>query len=422
VLAAGTPRHAARSCGDDAVRVSAGIPALIAAVAFLGYWCARLAWADHLSRAHDVEAVTRAVSLAPGDVDFRLNLAAVQGAAGADPTPTLKSAAALEPGNAEIWIRLGEEAEVRGDFSAAERDLLEATRVSRQYAPRWALANYYFRRGDRPHFWHWMRQALQLGHGDMNPAYRLCWTVSPDGSEMWEDALPETPSVLNGYIRFLLESGRLAASESAALRLASVATPNDVSTVLSWCYHQLNEGSAAATVPVWNQLCARRLLPYAPVDPDRAPLTDGDFATLAPISGGFAWWLPAIEGVSASINRQRHYLMVEFSGNQPETCQPIVKYVPVTAGAAYRLRFEYRTFDIAPASGLRWSVFDARTGVDTADRSPWLSSDEWKRDELKFRAPAAGVVRLTLMSQRLPGATRISGAMEMRGLSMERLP
>jgi hypothetical protein len=71
---------------------------------------------------------------------------------------------------------------------------------------------------------------------------------------------------------------------------------------------------------------------------------------------------------------------------------------------------------------LRWSVFDARAGIDLAAASPWLSSPDWKPAELGFTAPSAGLVRLTLICRRLPGATRIKGSVGLRHLSLERRP
>jgi hypothetical protein len=356
--------------------------------------------------------------MAPGDADIRLRLAG-------NAVEALEAAAALDPGNADTWARLGLAAEMRGDTRTAERDLLEAARVSRQYAPRWALANYYFRRGDRERFWPWVSEALRIGYGDLDPAFELCWNMrqnSEDSEDIRRRAIPARAPVLNAYTLFLLRTGRLAASEPVAASLASAGASDDLSTLAVWLNAQIDQGPAAPAVAVWNTLCARHLLPYAPVDPDRAPLTDRDFRAASPVSGGFAWRLTPVEGVAAGVNRREHYLRVEFSGNQPENCAPVSQYVPVTPGAGYRLRFNYRTAEIPPASGLNWSVCDARTGIDRAEPSPWLASEEWKRDEVCFHASACGLVRVTLVCRRLSGQTRIAGSVELRGLSMERYP
>jgi tetratricopeptide (TPR) repeat protein len=396
------------------------ILALVPAMAAMAYWPLRLAWADRLSRATDAATVTRAVRLSPGDADFRLKLAAAQQAAGADPTGTLEAAAALDPGNADAWTRLGVAAEMRGDAHTAESRLLEAARVSRQFAPRWALANYYFRRGDAAHFWPWAKESLRMGYGDLNPVFRLCWNMRQDAGVVFARAIPDRREVLNAYVAFLMQEGRLAASEPAAERLAALATNEDRSTLIAWCNWQIDAGSAAAALRVWNTLCARHLLPFTALDRDRAPLTDGDFAA-APVNGGFGWRTAAAAGVTVGWNPSPRYLWVAFSGDQPETCAPLWQFVPVTPGASYRLGFDYHTSELPSASGLRWGVFNARTGIDLT-ASPWLSSPDWKHVEVRFTAPATGLAGLKLVCQRLVGATRIEGSVELRRLTLERGP
>jgi hypothetical protein len=113
---------------------------------------------------------------------------------------------------------------------------------------------------------------------------------------------------------------------------------------------------------------------------------------------------------------------VAFNGEQPETCAPLVQFVPVTAGTSYRLRYEYHTAELPSASGLRWSVFDARKGIDLTAASPCLSSPDWKTEEVRFTAPAAGLVRVALTCRRVQGATRIEGSLALRHVSMERRP
>jgi len=387
----------------------------------MAYLPLRMACADYLSRAADPETVVRAVRLSPEDADIRLRLAAAQQAAGGDPTAALEAAAALDPGNADTWIRLGLAAEMRGDRRTAEKRLLQAARASRQFAPRWALANYYFRRGDPAHFWPWAKESLSIGYGDLRPVFQLCWHMRPDAGQILERAIPNRRPVLRAYLGFLMQEGRLAASEPIATKLAALSTVDDLSTLTGWCNWQLDAGDVPAALAVWNTLCARHLLPYAPLNRDRAPLTDGAFAAAA-LGSGFAWRLAPAPGVTLGRNQSPRYLWVAFSGDQPEKCAPLLQLVPVTPGAAYRLRFAYHTSELPPASGLRWSVFDARSGSDLAVASPWLSSPDWTPAELRFTAPAAGLVRLTLTCQRLPGATRIEGSLKLRQLSLEHQP
>jgi hypothetical protein len=134
----------------------------------------------------------------------------------------------------------------------------------------------------------------------------------------------------------------------------------------------------------------------------------------------------APERIQASVvigrNRSPRYLWVAFNGEQPETCAPLVQFVHVTPAASYDLLYQYHTSELPPASGLRWSAFDPRTGIDLTTASPWLSSPDWKTDEARFIAPAAGLVCVALICQRVHGAARIDGSVALRRVSMERRP
>jgi len=205
------------------------------------------------------------------------------------------------------------------------------------------------------------------------------------------------------------------------MRLTGLATIEDRPILVAWCNRQLDSGATSATLTVWNAMCARQLLPFAPLHPDRAPLNDGDF--LAPsVGGGFDWREAPGPGAMVGRNRSPRYLWIAFNGDQPEVSVPLSRLAPVTPNVSYSLRFEYHTAELPAASGLRWNVFDGPTGIDLTSSSPFLCSPEWKPEEVRFRAPARGLVRLALTCQRVPGATRVQGSIALRHVSMERRP
>ena len=164
--------------------------AAVCLFAFAGYRALLLAWADHQSRSTRVETVEHAAKLNPADADIQLRLATARESAGADPIPALSAAAALDSGNPSAWMRWGISAEMRGEFKTAETCLLQAARVSRQFEPRWTLANYYARRNDAAHFWPWVAAAFEMASGDLNPAFRLCGSMSPDPGIILARAIP----------------------------------------------------------------------------------------------------------------------------------------------------------------------------------------------------------------------------------------
>ena len=398
---------------------------LTCALALLGvaaFWSLRLAWADRLSRAEDPQTVTRAARLSPGNADFRVKLARALNTSGGDSHSALQAAALLNPADARVWMRLGLNAEMRGDYVTAERHLLAATRVSRLFEPRSTLAGYYFRRGDAAHFWPWVQQALLMGNGDLDPVFALCWKVTSDAGMILNQAIPERRAVLNPYLRFLLQEHRLDAAAAVAHKLVGIGTEADRPELLALIDRQLQARETPAALETWNRMCWRRILPYAPLNPENgASLTDGAFAADS-TGGGFAWHLDSAPGVACGRNTSPRYVWLSFSGAQPARYEPLSEYLVVAPGAHYRLRYLYRTSDWAPESGISWQVLDTAGGAQLIARSPWLSSPEWKTDETRFTAPASNpLVRLVLTYQSAPGATRIEGSVLLRRVELERL-
>src|SRR5215471_4555346 len=125
----------------------------IMALAIGGYFSARLAWADWRFRANTYASVRRAVELDPGNARYHAWLAEFEEYEGRDPAAELAIAASLNPNDSSIWIRLGLRAESQRDFAQAEQFLVKAAGIDKLYAPRWALANYYARRGDAEQMW-----------------------------------------------------------------------------------------------------------------------------------------------------------------------------------------------------------------------------------------------------------------------------
>ena len=401
-----------------------GAACALAMLALAGYWSLRLVWADSLSDASDPETVARAVRLSPGNAGFRVKLARALDKNGGDPAGALEAASLLDPSDAAIWMRLGLNAEMHGSYGRAESDLLEAARVSRRFAPRWALANYYFRRNDPGHFWPWVRQSLEVGNGDdLGPVFKLCWSTTQDAQAILERAIPERRTVLNAYLSFLIQEGRLSAGVPVARQLIAVSTAGDNSTLLNWSDRLLESHDLPAALETWNAMCARRLLPYAPLDPEHGvSLTDGSFDAEA-AGGGFGWRIGSVPGVSCGRNAKERYLWFSFSGTQPDCCEPLSEYLALVPATHYRLRFRYRTSDMAVPSGLQWQVQDVESGARLGARSPWLSSPAWKDDEIEFTAASArALARLVLAYQRLPGTPRLEGSVLISRLQLERLP
>ena len=369
---------------------------------------AMLGWEDCLSRAQSREAVEAAIRLAPGDAR---NYAALASLGGADRSVALDRAVNASPYNSQAWIALGLDAELQGDRTGAERCLLRAAHVDKTYAPRWSLANFYFRAGSREKCLPWLREAARMSYGDPRPLAQLAWNLAGDAPEALA-ALSDRPPVLESYVSLLLDHDRPGPAEAAAGRLVDTAGKDATGAALVYCDRFLDAGRPEAALRLWNRLAAARSISAPSLDPERGPhLTNGDFAA-EPLSRGFDWRPQGVAGVEMVRQPAAGGVRLSFSGDQPESCMLMLQRVPLAPGRRWRLRFEYRSQGMAMDTGLRWRT----TGAE------WTApaSDAWSGAAFEFRTPATGtVVPLVLAYERAPGTTRTAGSFWLRRLTLE---
>lgn len=404
-----TPRNIARILLSMAATAILGLG--LAAALYLGY-------ADFLYHRATPEAVERAAGLLPGKADYQARWARVL-ARGGDRTASLtalETALACNRWDSDSWIELGLDAEADQDFDTAERYLLEAARVDKQFTPCWTLANFYFRRNDEDNFLRWAKEAAAISYGNLTLLFRLMWRISEDPATILEQAIPDRPRVLVQYLNFLLGSKRFGAAGDVAQQILRNADRDYLPALLSACDRFLGAGQVQAALRIWAPLCAKGLLPYDAPEPERGrSITNGDFH--APlVSRGFGWRVHRTAGVS--MIRFGSKLRFTFSGRQPENCQILSQFVPLVPATEYR--FRYRAEGIRPNSGLKWRFVDAATGAELASRSPELSKPGPEEHEFLFETPAGGgLARLVLKYERRRGTRRIRGSIILDHVSVE---
>jgi len=167
------------------------------ALTYASYATVALLFAEQLAQQATLTAGKRAVEFDPLNAQYWIRYADLLDQAALPNQAALERAAQLNPLEPVVRIRLGLEAEGRGDYASAERELLSAATVSRLYEPRWTLANFYFRRGNSEAFWIWARRALELAPREPDALFGLCSDFSSDPIEIMERAVQEIPKVQN---------------------------------------------------------------------------------------------------------------------------------------------------------------------------------------------------------------------------------
>ena len=397
----------------------AAAAAILAAFALVSVWTVRLAWADYRFRQQTLAGTRQAIRLEPDSAGYYVRLAAmIQESNPAASTAALQRAVTLNPWDSESWIELGLRAEAAGDLAGAERNLLRAASVDKQYLPSWSLANYYFRRDEADKFWFWAREALTMAYSDQAPLFNLCWKIASDGALIEQKLGIRTADMQANYLANLTNQNRVEPLPRAARKLLAWNREADRPVLLAACDRLIADDRASDAIQIWNKLAELHRIPYAALAPDSGrSLTDGDF-TKSPMSQGFDWRLPDVGGVATLLDERPAGLRISFSGRQPENCDVLDQIMPVMDGAGYKLRFLYRTSGIAPDTGLGWRIMDLY-GSKLLVLGESLASESEREGTFSFKTPAGSrLVRLRLAYQRALGTTRIEGFIVLRNLRL----
>jgi len=363
----------------------------------------KVAWADTLYRRATVDSFQRAAAISPDRAEYEFALSQLD-------TPRivahLERTIALDPYFTKARIALALEVEIAGNAVRGEQILLEAARHDRQFAPAWALADFYVRTNQPEKFWPWARTAAEISYGDLRPLFDLCFLISDDSTIVLH-RMAVSQSVQRKLLGYLITHNRLPDAHAVASRMVHDAAPEDSEVLLEYIDAALAAAYTGPAREIWEQLGRRRRMPYN----HDSLITNGDFA-LPILNRGFDWRLARVDGVDAVQTRdQGPNLSWSFSGKQQEQCELLAQFLPLSNGAAYVMRFQYRTADLPEHTGLLWSLGQGR-------EYPLDSSEEWTWAEWRVAA-SGGTERLLLAYRRRLGTTRIEGSFFLRNVRLE---
>jgi len=389
-------------------------------------WNGLFAVGDLSARRNQTDSTRLAMRLMPANAAYPAQLADELYAS--DPSEAkslLQRAVNLNRFDAASWIQLGLLSEAGNDLPQAEKSLLQAAGADSTFLPSWSLANFYFRQQNAARFWYWAQKAAQMVPDDATPLFRLAWYVNPNAQEIENRLQMKRPVVEGQFVNFLLTQGDPEAVTEAASHLLQT-SDQGTETLLGACDWLLAHKRPDLALGLWNGLATRTSYPSLGAD---SPVTNNDFGK-SPLSHGFDWHLPTVEGVSSFLNANPKTLGFEFSGEEPDSFLLLSQTAPVHAQKTYALTVDYGTSGIPPRSGIEWQVTDEQTGAVLAKTTSLSSEQAGEKGGEQggeqggkvttcFTTPAnAAFVNLSLLYQRQPGTVRVEGKLALKAVRL----
>ena len=173
-------------------------------------------------------------------------------------------------------------------------------------------------------------------YGDAQPLFRLCGRVAEDGNLI--DRLQiHNPEVRAGYLSYLLGQNRVDLIGPAVHRLLEQNREPDAPLLQGACERLLEARRVDEAAAIWNrqQADAGRVPFRTPAGKGEQFVVNESFAA-PPVSWGFDWRLPVVEGVGFSREDESRGLRITFSGSEPEDCETSYRAGPAPLPGAIR--------------------------------------------------------------------------------------
>ena len=399
-------------------RLAIAIPMAVVA-AYAIFQMLRFTRAETLARQDTLEALQKAVGLAPGDADYYARMATLDSSRDDELSAALK----LNPRKPSWWIMRAVRQEEDGDLPGAERSLRQANAVSQYYIPRWSLAAFFYRQGNAHDFVPWARKALSVGYGAPESLFRMARKLGISPEETLRTVVPKAPERVDSYLRFLLQAGDLNSAYATAAQLIDVGSSLNRESIFTTCETLFVAGKIDEAVAVWNKAGQAHWIAFRQLDPATGKsVSDEDFVEER-LQRGFDWRYSTLTGVAASQSEPNGGLRLEFSGSQPEKCELMSQDIPLLPGRSYKLAVRYHSEGIPPESGLRWSILTIPAGQAVVAGLMTLPGAQPVEQAFDFQTPPRSVpMRIVLAYSRSPGTTRIEGKLWIESVKLTFAP
>jgi tetratricopeptide (TPR) repeat protein len=331
------------------------------------YEAVRLELAEHRIWSDDLAKMQSAAALEPGYAEYwdRLGRFLQFGLDEQDFPNALRNyekAVHISPLTARYWIdlaiaheNLGDIEKAREEFDAARKDYPGSAEVG------WEYANFLLRQGQVPEALAEMRIAVREDPTLLRLAMNRAWRATNDPDQVAEAILPNTAAAYIEALNFFAGEEDIDAGLKIWRRLADSHQPFEIEKLFPFLDLAIQRNRGADGKRMWLEALAVCGLPHDSPS-NTSVVFNGGFEHDI-LNGGFDWRLPSSLGMTADYDTSvfhggQRSLRLDFGGGMNINLAQPLEFVAVDPGRTYHLDGFIRTINITTESGVRFHVFD----------------------------------------------------------------
>jgi tetratricopeptide (TPR) repeat protein len=362
----------------------------------------------------ELASFQRAVSLDPGNADYRNHLGRYYALVARDPDAAIapyRAAVQLDPHSARYWFDLASAYQILGDVSnqtLALEHAIQADPTTPDVA--WEAANFYLVQGDDAKALREFRVVLQNEPTLADPAIQFCWRINPDVDALLRDVVPPEADAYLAFLNLLMRKQETAGT--AKVWAALVATPQtfELRYVNGYLQYLFNHKDVDQARLVWQQAAPRfGLSAYVPSG--RNLIVNGDFS-LEILNGGFDWQYEKQQSVTLTLDPSDFHgghrsLLITFDGPGVNDAG-VRQFIAVQPNSSYDFSAYYKNGEIEGAGAPHFTIQDVYTKAVLYDSDELKEAGFWKSATGEFTT-GDDTKLVILHVRRLPEGSPIRG-------------
>jgi hypothetical protein len=395
-----------RFCFAGACFIVVGLYLLFAGHAYL---------AAHVAANPTLLNIQRAIQLEPSNAEYHELLGrhlALSGASLDEAISGYRTAVRLNPYESRYWLDLAGAYQVAGRIDEQAQAVEQAVQAD-PTTPHVAAeaANFFLLQGNLEEALRHFRTVLANDPESVDPTLQLCWRVTGDANQIFDQALPRRTDLYLSFLLLLVSKQESVAAENAWDHLIGLKQTFPTKRAFPYFRLLIAKQDVTAAQTAWQQLAQvdEGLQTYLPSRENL--IVNGGFEENL-LNGGFDWWYESTPHAALAIDTDQFYqgtrsLSVTFDGRSVSEAR-ISQFIPVKPDTDYEFSAESKTQDIDSASGPRFAIADAYTNVSYVLTDDLLGTSPWHLQQARFHTgPDTNLLFLRIVRQ--PAAPLIRG-------------